>query len=92
MILAAIHVKYRKPVVYPDTLVIAHAALLPLGKDRFSLRGVAYSLKDKAVVAVSKEDCVVYDYTKLSKCEMPDDLREALEIRGITEEEGKKRY
>lgn len=91
MILAQITVRYRRPVVYPDTLVIAHAPILPLGKDRFTIRGVAYSIQQKAIVAVSTEDCVVYDYRKLGKCEMPEDLRGELEKRGI-KEDGKKKY
>ncbi|CAO1615462.1 unnamed protein product [Parajaminaea phylloscopi] len=46
-ILAGIDVKFRRPVTYPDTLVIASKILEPLeeGADRFTLHAAAYSLK-----------------------------------------------
>lgn len=46
------------------------------------LRGAAYSLAQKTIVAVSAQDCVTYDYTKLKKCDIPEDIRQALEERG----------
>lgn len=58
------------------------ACELPLGKDRFMLRGACYSLAQKTIVAVSAQDSVTYDYTKLKKCDIPEDLRQALEARG----------
>ncbi|EST06636.1 hypothetical protein PSEUBRA_004549 [Kalmanozyma brasiliensis GHG001] len=81
-ILAGINVRYRRPVVYPDTILVGQACELPLGKDRFMLRGAAYSLAQKTIVAVSAQDCVTYDYTKLKKCDIPEDIKQALEARG----------
>lgn len=80
-ILAGINVRYRKPVLYPDTILIGQACQLPLAKDRFILRAAAYSLAQQTIVAVSAQDCVTYDYTKLAKCDIPDDIRKALESR-----------
>ncbi|SJX60766.1 uncharacterized protein SRS1_11992 [Sporisorium reilianum f. sp. reilianum] len=81
-ILAGINVRYRRPVLYPDTILVGQACELPLGKDRFMLRGAAYSLAQKTIVAVSVQDCVTYDYTKLAKCDIPADIRTALEAKG----------
>lgn len=68
---------------YPDTVLIGQACELPLGKDRFMLRGVAYSLTQKTIVAVSHQDCVTYDYQALKKCDIPHDIRTALQAKGI---------
>lgn len=106
-ILAGINVRYRRPVVYPDTvsplfiyrqkvykkakpktflsldqILVGTACELPLGKDRFMLRGACYSLAQQSIVAVSAQDSVSYDYTQLKKCDIPDDLKQALEARG----------
>lgn len=81
-ILAGINVRYRRPVLYPDTILVGQACELPLGKDRFILRGAAYSLAQKKIVAISAQDCVTYDYTKLAKCDIPDDIRNALLAKG----------
>ncbi|SAM59384.1 uncharacterized protein UBRO_01086 [Ustilago bromivora] len=81
-ILAGINVRYRRPVVYPDTILVGQACELRLGKERFMLRGAAYSLAQKTIVAVAAQDCVTYDYTKLKKCDIPEDIKKALEARG----------
>ncbi|PWY97185.1 Thioesterase/thiol ester dehydrase-isomerase [Testicularia cyperi] len=81
-ILANISVRYRRPVVYPDTILIAQACALPLSTDRFMLKAAAYSLKQKTIVALSDQDCVTYDYTHLRKCDIPHDIRVALETVG----------
>ncbi|SNX84105.1 uncharacterized protein MEPE_02813 [Melanopsichium pennsylvanicum] len=78
-ILAGINVRYRRPVMYPDTILIGQACELPMGKDRFMLRGAAYSLTQKTIVAVSAQDCVTYDYTMLKKCDIPHDIKIALQ-------------
>ncbi|CAO1632663.1 unnamed protein product [Jaminaea pallidilutea] len=107
-ILGGIDVKYRRPVVYPDTLVIGSQVLQPVeqGADRFVLQSSAYSLKAweeyqrkvNALAAKVQQDvdtadtskgqpripgpvctadqlCVSYDYDKLSKAPLPEDLR-----------------
>lgn len=63
-------------------VLIGQACELPLGKDRFVLRAVVYSLSQKTIVAISTQDCVTYDYTKLAKCDIPPDARQALEAKG----------
>ncbi|EPQ29145.1 uncharacterized protein PFL1_03432 [Pseudozyma flocculosa PF-1] len=84
IILAKIDVKYIRPVTYPDVVLVGQAAELPLQKDRFNMRAVIYSVKQQAVVAVSNQDCVSYDYRSLKKCDIPADLRIALEKTGIS--------
>ena len=39
-------------------------------------------MAQKKIVAVSAQDCVTYDYTKLAKCDIPEDIRQALEGKG----------
>ncbi|SPO21318.1 uncharacterized protein UTRI_00795 [Ustilago trichophora] len=63
-------------------ILVGQACQLPLGKDRFMLRGACYSLAQKTIVAVSAQDCVTYDYTKLQKCDIPHDIRQALQAKG----------
>lgn len=89
-ILAGINVKYRRPVTYPDTLLIGTKADSPLekGTDRFTLSSAAYSLKaweahqsqpgsrEPGPVCIADALCVTYDYDKLAKCAMPEDMRD----------------
>lgn len=88
-ILAGINVKYRRPVTYPDTLLIGTKADSPLkeGTDRFTLSSAAYSVKaweahqsqpgsrEPGPVCVADALCVTYDYDTLAKCAMPEDMR-----------------
>lgn len=84
-ILAGVNLRYRRPVTYPDTILVANTILLPLKEDRFMLRGAAYSLRQKAVVCSADQDCVSYDYQALRKCALDDDLRALLAARGTTQ-------
>ncbi|PWN37845.1 uncharacterized protein FA14DRAFT_159699 [Meira miltonrushii] len=86
-ILQSIAVRYRRPVVYPDTLLIGKKPVLPLGTDRFTLQASIYSLAQKAVVATAEEVCVSYDYRSLSKAPIADDFRKVLEEAGQKPEE-----
>lgn len=72
-----------------DTLFASHSQLLiakkpalPLGKDRFTLQATVYSLAQQATVATAEETCVSYDYAKLTKIDLPEDFRQALEATG----------
>ncbi|VDC00932.1 unnamed protein product [Peniophora sp. CBMAI 1063] len=81
-ILKSIDVKFRRPVTFPDTLLIGHKALPwpeapadstrpgpPLSKTQFYLRATAYSYAQDAIVADSTSVITWYDYEKLSKCD-----------------------
>ncbi|KAM0753257.1 hypothetical protein T439DRAFT_323900 [Meredithblackwellia eburnea MCA 4105] len=81
MILAKTSATYRRPVVYPDTLIVAHRAV-PLTKpDRYSLEMAVYSLSQQAIVSTGDCTLVSYDYGTLKKTDTPLDLRKALEKR-----------
>ncbi|PWN48602.1 Thioesterase/thiol ester dehydrase-isomerase [Violaceomyces palustris] len=85
-ILANISVRYRRPVTYPDTILIGVACLPLTAKDRFTLRAVAYSLKLEDVVSTSDQLCVTYDYKKVQKCEIPDYFLQPLQKRMLVNE------
>ncbi|KAH7922229.1 hypothetical protein BV22DRAFT_674438 [Leucogyrophana mollusca] len=79
-ILKSISVNFRRPVVYPDTLLIGHKAVLPSSspsastptkssRTSFILSAAAYSYVQGAVVADSDSVIVWYDYDKLAKCD-----------------------
>ncbi|KDN37941.1 Thioesterase/thiol ester dehydrase-isomerase [Tilletiaria anomala UBC 951] len=84
-ILAGANIRYRRPVVYPDTIIIAQSILLPIApsRDRFMLRGAAYSLKQKTIVCTCDQDCVSYDYNTLKKVPLEDDLYDLLQGKGM---------
>ncbi|KAN0060313.1 hypothetical protein ACQY0O_007642 [Thecaphora frezii] len=83
VILAGVELRYRRPVTYPDTVLIAQAVELPIAEDRVKLLAVAYSLQQQTIVARATQDCVSYDYRTLKKCPFPDDLRIALEAKRL---------
>lgn len=60
-------------------LVVGTQPLSPLQKDRFSLQTGLYSIQQEAMVATSEQLNVCYDYKALSKIDVPQDFREALE-------------
>jgi hypothetical protein len=72
-ILKSIEINFRKPVRYPDTLLIAHKPALDPDPKRastqFLLHGGAFSYAQRAIVADSKSVITWYDYDKLAKCD-----------------------
>ncbi|KAK0455709.1 HotDog domain-containing protein [Desarmillaria tabescens] len=77
LILKSIDVRYRRPVTYPDTLLIAHRPVQPTDGQRpdpsaLNLEASAYSLGQRAIVTLTKEVVVWYDYDTLKKC-IPED-------------------
>lgn len=64
MILASISAKYRRPVTYPDTLLVAHR-VTSVSKDRFALESVCYSYAQRTAVTFGEADMVTYDYGAL---------------------------
>ncbi|KAF9563609.1 hypothetical protein CPC08DRAFT_734809 [Agrocybe pediades] len=84
LILKSIEVKFRRPVTYPDTLLIGYKPV-NLGEEHdpatFQVAASAYSLAQKAFVAHSKESLVWYDYDKLKKCQPEESAKEVLRGR-----------
>ena len=88
LILKSIFIDYKRPVVYPDTLLVAHkphtGPPLPRATDKkplppthFYLKGVIWSCSQGKIVTECDSVIVWYDYDKLKKC---DPGPEALEI------------
>ncbi|XP_006461693.1 hypothetical protein AGABI2DRAFT_222531 [Agaricus bisporus var. bisporus H97] len=83
LILKSMEIRFRRPVTYPDTLLIGYTPVLPLSDDmneRSTLRatGSAYSLAQEAFVTHSKEEIVWYDYDRAKKCDPGDRFREVV--------------
>jgi len=69
LILKSINVNFRRPVSFPDTLLVAHKALPPTADPaHLSIHAMAYSETQGTIVAESTAICVWYDYDTLSKC------------------------
>jgi len=74
LILKSIELRFRRPVTYPDTLLIGYRPLaLPptTGQDTstFHAAASAYSLAQKSFVTHSTDTLVWYDYDKLKRCD-----------------------
>ncbi|PPQ70847.1 hypothetical protein CVT24_001054 [Panaeolus cyanescens] len=85
LILKSIDVQFRRPVTFPDTLIIGYRPLPPANdaesSSTFHVVASAYSLAQKAFVAHSKEALVWYDYDRLRKCEPGEREKEVLKSR-----------
>ena len=79
VIVAATMCRYRRPVTFPDTVLIGQAVLPITMPDRFTLKYAAYSVAQREVVALSEQLTVTYDYTHHRKANIPEELRQALE-------------
>ncbi|WFC98253.1 hypothetical protein MYAM1_000978 [Malassezia yamatoensis] len=86
VILATNFCRYRRPLLYPDTVLIGQAVKMPLVRDdRFSTQSVIYSVNQRAVTAEGENQTVCYDYNNLCKANMPEELRKAIEAWGYQE-------
>jgi len=73
LILKSLSIKFKRPVTYPDTLLIAHKPHLPASvshpRFHFNCRATMYSYSQQAVVAESDSELVWYDYENLRRCD-----------------------
>jgi acyl-CoA thioester hydrolase len=78
-ILASAHARFRRPVTYPDTLVVG-ARTTELGDDRFKheYRVVSRALND--VAALGGAVLVSYDYAAGAKTPVPEAVRAAIRV------------
>ncbi|KAM0791067.1 hypothetical protein ACM66B_004360 [Microbotryomycetes sp. NB124-2] len=83
VILSSILARYKRPVTFPDTLLVGHK-VLSISKDRFTLDCCCWSLKQQAIVTTGEAVMVCYDYGSLKRIDMPEVLRAALEKRHST--------
>ena len=79
VILASTYCRYRRPVTYPDMIIIGQAPLPMHRRDRAIIRSTAYSAAQRNVVAEADFDCVAYDYDRLCKATFPEELKQAME-------------
>jgi acyl-CoA thioester hydrolase len=77
-ILQSVQCRFRRPVVFPDTLRIT-ARLTNIAADRFTLAHEIMSTSQQVVAAVGEGTIVTYDYENARKIEMPAELRSRLD-------------
>ncbi|KAF5379518.1 hypothetical protein D9615_006504 [Tricholomella constricta] len=88
LILKSIDVRFRRPVTYPDTLLVGYRPKHPSPSAEthdhatFNVTASAYSLSQRAIVATSNEALVWYDYDQLQKCDPGDKVRSVVWGRG----------
>ncbi|KAG0691960.1 hypothetical protein DFH29DRAFT_883340 [Suillus ampliporus] len=71
-ILKSVNVNFKRPVTFPDTLLIGHKPMISSSRTHFTLNSVLYSYSQQAVVANSDSVLVWYDYDNLKKCDPGD--------------------
>lgn len=78
MILATTFCRYRRPVSYPDTVLIGQAVLPMKKPDRFAVKYIAYSVAQQTTAALGEQEMFAYDFNKLSKANVPEEVAAAL--------------
>jgi acyl-CoA thioester hydrolase len=73
-ILAATQARFRRPLTYPDIILIG-ARAANVGVDRFTLEHRLISRSQTALAADGEGTVVIYDYRRGKKVHMPEELR-----------------
>ncbi|KAG2143794.1 HotDog domain-containing protein, partial [Suillus bovinus] len=73
LILKSANINFRRPVTFPDTLLVGHKPIISSSRTHFTLNAALYSYEQQAVVADSDSVLVWYDYDSLRKCDPGDD-------------------
>ena len=81
-ILASTHARFRRPVFYPDTVLIG-ARTTGTAEDRFTMEYLVVSTAHDAVAAEGGGVVVAYDYRARTKAPLPPDVLAA--IRSLEE-------
>ncbi|MBI1189389.1 MAG: acyl-CoA thioesterase [Tepidisphaera sp.] len=76
-ILQSVQARFRRPLVYPDTILVS-SRLIKLEPDRFTLAHEVYSETLQDIAAVGEGTIVIYDYRAGAKVNMPDDLEKRI--------------
>lgn len=76
-ILQSVEMRFRRPLVFPDTIRV-ESKLLSVEQDRFTLAHGIVSRASGQVAAVASGTIVTYDYKRATKVAMPATIREAL--------------
>lgn len=77
-ILATASCRFRRPVTYPDQLLVGVRASA-VGEDRFTLEYRLVSSRQEAVAAEGESVVVCYDHEKGRKAPLPPNVRQAIE-------------
>lgn len=86
VILHSVQARFRRPVMFPDTLLVS-SRLLDIAADRFTLEHQVWSTKLSEVATEGRGRIVSYDYQKRDKAPIPVAARDrilALESRHRT--------
>jgi acyl-CoA thioester hydrolase len=78
-ILKSVQCKFKRPIVFPDTVVLA-SRFGDIQPDRFTLQHIIISSSQNAIVAEGEGVLVSYDYRKLSKANTPEGVRKAIDL------------
>ncbi|KAG1801742.1 uncharacterized protein BJ212DRAFT_1398966, partial [Suillus subaureus] len=73
LILKSANINFRRPVTFPDTLLIGQRPITSSSRTQFTLNTVLYSYAQQAIVADSDSVLVWYDYDSLRKCDPGND-------------------
>jgi len=76
-ILASATCDYRRPVTYPDTVLVG-ARVTRIGRSSFSMEHAAASQDQGVIAAEGKSTLVVFDYHKEKSHPIPPALRQAI--------------
>lgn len=77
-ILASIEARFRRPLTYPDTILIG-VRVTEVGPDRLSMEHRIVSRNQQAVTTDGHGVIVTYDYAQNRKAPVPDEMRKAIE-------------
>lgn len=77
-ILQGVQCRFRRPVVFPDTLRVT-ARMVKVEEDRFTLAHEVISEAQQVVAAVGEGTIVTYDYANARKVAIPPTLRASLQ-------------
>jgi len=80
LILKSIDLKFKRPVLYPDTLLVAHKPHSPTPTS-FGCKALIQSYGQGNIVAESDSVLVWYDYENLRKCEPPQEFSQLVQGR-----------
>lgn len=77
-ILASIHCDYRRPIHYPDTVLLG-SRLAKLGNSSITIAHVVYSQQQAAVAAEGQSVVVFFNYDENRAIPLPPELRQSIE-------------
>ncbi|KAK4052607.1 hypothetical protein OIO90_004235 [Microbotryomycetes sp. JL221] len=83
VILSSISARYKRPVMYPDTLIVGHR-VLSISKDRFTLGACCWSFQQQTIVTTGEAVMVCYNYGDLRRMDMTEPMKAALDKRHYT--------